>query len=447
MASDPKRSRPKSAAPEEETLPPAPVSGGPPTDPPAVSEQPTLPPPQGTDQGSPSASASPSLVGKSFGDFEILAEIGRGGMGVVYKARQKSLDRLVALKVLLENHFQNPALLTRFLTEARAAAALTHPNIVTVYQVGECPVGRFMAMELIDGRSLEDIVKARVVPVVWAVGVMIQVAEAVHYAHGKGIVHRDLKPANVMIDKHGRPVVMDFGIAKFVGKPSSLTQQGVIIGTPAYMPPEQADDDAGKVGPHSDVYSLGAILYTLLTGKLPFDAGSALHTLMMVVSAEPPLPIRSRRPEVAAELERIVLKSMSKRPADRHPGARALADELRRFRAKPSGQWATPGPAKAVLPRVLLACRTTKKVFRVLTGKTVLGRSSECDIVLKAAEVSKRHCQVTVDGKRVEIEDLDSANGVLVNGELVLRAALRDGDELDIGGYVFQVRIQKDKGN
>jgi serine/threonine protein kinase len=444
MASDPSKSRPKSVAPPEETLPPVPAPGGPTTDTPASSQQPTLPPPTIADTNDPSGSTPGSLVGRSFGDFEILAELGRGGMGVVYKARQKSLDRLVALKMLLASHFQNPAVLARFMTEARAAAALTHPNIVTVYQVGECPVGRYMAMELIEGRSLEDIAQRRVVPVIWAVGVMTQVAEAVHFAHNKGIVHRDLKPANVMIDRSKRPVVLDFGIAKFVGKPSTLTQQGVIIGTPAYMSPEQADDDAGTVGPHSDVYSMGAILYTLLTGKLPFDAGSALHTLMKVVSAEPPLPVRAHRPEVPAELERIVLKCLSKKSADRHPTAKALADELRRFRANPSGQWAAPGPANA-LPRVLLSCRATKKVYRVMSGTTVLGRSSDCDIVVKAAEVSKRHCQVIVDGTRVLIEDLDSANGVLVNGEEVSRANLRDGDEVDVGGYVFQVRIQSDK--
>src|SRR5262249_52547198 len=150
------------------------------------------------------------------------------------------------------------------------------------------------------------------VPISWAVSLLIPVAEAVHYAHTKGIVHRDLKPANIMIDKFRRPVVMDFGIAKFVGKPSSLTQHGSVMGTPAFMPPEQAGEDIPRAGPPSDVYSLGPILYPLLTGKVPYEASPPLHTILRVISDDPPVPVRKLRSEVPVELERICMTSLAK---------------------------------------------------------------------------------------------------------------------------------------
>jgi serine/threonine protein kinase len=437
---------PDQPSPPEPPAPPAETVASPPpqsvvkTDEPVASEDPTLSPP-----GSPPALAlPPTLVGHSIGDFEIREEIGRGGMGVVYKAWQVSLDRLVAIKMLLGDHLYNPALRTRFLAEARAAAALTHPNIVSIYQVGECFAGPYFVMELIDGQTLEAVIKDKAVPIPWAVSLLIGVAEAVHHAHSKGIVHRDLKPANIMIDKFRRAVVMDFGIAKFVGKPSSLTQQGALMGTPAYMPPEQAGEDMSQVGPHSDVYSLGAILYTLLTGKLPFDAGSAFHTILKVISPEPPPAVRTLRPEVPAELERICMKSLGKRPADRQPSAQAFAEELRRFRtAVPPAKAAAT--ARATQPSVLLVSQSTRKVFRLFLGTTVIGRSSECDVILKAADVSKKHCQIIFEGDQLTVEDLDSANGTCVNQRPVRRAPLKDGDELDIGGHLFQVRVQKSR--
>src|SRR5262245_18943130 len=200
-----------------------------------------------------------ALVGQTFGDFALLSELGRGSMGVVYKAQQKSLDRPVALKLLLAEHSANATLLQRFLTEARAAAGLQHPNIVQVHQVGECVAGPYFVMEFIDGPSLEVLI-SRTVPVSWAVALLLTVSRAVRFAHEKGIIHRDLKPGNIMLHQSKRPVVLDFGIAKLLGKSSGWTLEGTVIGTPAYMPPEQAGDEPGKIGPHSDVYSLGAIL-------------------------------------------------------------------------------------------------------------------------------------------------------------------------------------------
>jgi serine/threonine protein kinase len=388
-----------------------------------------------------SSAASASLVGTCFGDFEILAELGRGGMGVVYKARQKSLDRIVAVKLLRGGCSDNPMVVARFQSEARAAAALSHPNIVTVYQVGDCPLGPYFVMEHIDGGSLETLLQKGPVPIGGAVSLLIVVTEAVHYAHSKGIIHRDLKPANVMIDAFRRPVVMDFGIAKFVGKSSGLTQEGAIIGTPAYMPPEQAGSEFAEVGPHSDVYSLGAILYTLLAGQVPYEGETKLRTILKVVGPEMPPPVRSLRPEVPAALERVCMKCLNKQPADRYPTARALADELRRFRTAASRS-GTSSQKAAAASLLLIA---PGKQIRLFQGTTVIGRAADCDLVLRAADVSKHHCRIVFGPGEMVVEDLGSANGTIVNGETVERAVLHEGDRLSIAGHTFEVRLSRSK--
>ncbi len=382
-----------------------------------------------------------SLVGQTFGDFELTHELGRGGMGRVYKAWQKSLERPVALKLLLAEHTGNQKLLTRFLAEARAAASLTHPNIVAVYQVGECLAGPYFVMEFIDGASLEQLMK-RSVPVSWAVSLMITVAEAVQHAHEKSIIHRDLKPANIMLHQSKRPVVMDFGIAKILGTTAGTTQVGTVVGTPAYMPPEQAGDDPIKIGPHSDVYSLGAILYTLLTGKPPFDEGNVLKTILRVLSAHMPESIKKLRPEVPSRLEQICMKCMQKSCDDRYQTAQALADDLKRIRASLAGGKAAQSSVRASLPSLLLIGSGGKQL-RVFNPLTVIGRSTECDLVVKASQVSKRHCRILLTSDQVVVEDLGSSNGTFVNGARIDRAHLQDGDELDIGGHVYEVRLKK----
>jgi serine/threonine protein kinase len=389
-----------------------------------------------------------SLLGTTFGDFEVIAEIGRGGMGVVYKARQVSLDRLVAVKVLLRGSFTSQTVLARFLAEARAAAALSHPNIVTIYQVGECPVGHFFAMEFIDGQSLEDILQKGPVPIAWGANLIGAVADAVNYAHGKGIIHRDLKPGNIMIDRLRRPVVMDFGIAKLVGgENAGLTQQGEIIGTPAFMAPEQARSGAVPIAPYTDVYSLGAILYTMVAGRYPFHEETTLDTLLKVISPEPPPPLRDLRPDVPEALERICLKCLAKAPADRYQTARALAEDLRRFRTSLSGvrptDRASSGSARINLPSVLLVSPKSGKEVRLFSGTVTIGRSPECDLKMKASDVSKKHCQLIIDQDKVVVEDLNSANGTYVNDERVQRRRLKDGDRLGIAGHDFEVRIPR----
>jgi serine/threonine-protein kinase len=382
------------------------------------------------------------LVGQTIGDFEILEVIGEGGMGLVYKARQQSLDRIVALKTLHPYNVQNPVLLARFLTEARAEAGLRHPNIVNVYQVGQCAAGHYMVMEFIEGRTLEVIARERIVPISWATSLMVTVAEAVHFAHTQKIIHRDLKPANIMIDRFRRPVVMDFGLAKLMGSPASVTQHGVIMGTPSYMSPEQAGEDPTLVGPRSDVYSLGAILYRLLTGQPPFESTTSLNTVMKVIAAAPRRP-RDLRPDLPHKLERVCLKCLAKQPEDRYSTALALAEDLRRFHAA-HGQKGTPTSHRASKASVVLVAQETGKTIRLFAESTLIGRASDCDVVLRVADVSKHHCRILLEKRKAIVEDLGSANGTLVNGQRVERAVLQDGDQLDVGGHVFAVQRTKD---
>jgi serine/threonine protein kinase len=417
----------------------------------------TTDPPAGED-GAP----EPSRVGLEFDDFVLLAEVGRGGMGVVYKARQKSLDRLVAVKLLSGEPLSKPALLTRFLAEARAAAGLSHPNIVSIYQVGQCPVGHYFAMEFIDGQNLEQTTardgRRRPMPLLWSVSVLIPVAQAVAFAHTRGVIHRDLKPANIMIDVHKRPVVMDFGIAKVMGRSSGLTAHGTILGTPAYMAPEQAGGEPDKVGPACDVYSLGAILYRLLTGRLTYEAENTLLTLLQVVAPALPPPVRGLRPEVPASLEQIVMKCLSKDPADRFPSAKALALALTRevpqllvLPPAPGGQGGHRAPAPKEkpappLPVVALVLVKTGQQIRLSKPVNTIGRSADCEVTLKARDVSKQHCRLVLKPGAVVVEDLDSANGTLVNGEAIERAILRHGDILEVAGHAFEVRLLKAEG-
>jgi serine/threonine protein kinase len=402
-----------------------------------------------------------NLIGVQFDGFEILEELGRGGMGVVYKARQVSLDRIVALKMLLSEHFRNPVILTRFLGEARAVAALDHPDIVKIYQIGQCPYGHYFAMEFVDGRPLEAIIKKGRLPITTCVSLMIPLARAIDYAHSQGVIHRDLKPANIMLKNMKRPIVMDFGIAKFTSKPNagSVTQHGVVVGTPSYMSPEQATDGGDPVGPYSDVYSLGAILYAMLTGHPPFEEKTALNTILKVISPEPPPSIHAERPEVPDELERICLKCLAKKPGERYTTAKLLADELKQFRNS-LGQSTvaypaiTPAPASVEEPapppaelssanvKVALVIKATGKLVRISNLATLIGRASECDVILRSGDVSKRHCQILIEENGVWIEDLESANGTLVNGKLIKRCRLKDRDQLDVAGHSFQVRIK-----
>jgi serine/threonine-protein kinase len=268
----------------------------------------------------------------AFGDYELVEEIGRGGMGCVYRAVQKSLGRTVAIKMLLRRDLAGPADLARFRSEAEAAAHLDHAGIVSIFEVGEHDGHPFYSMQYIEGTTLAKRLAEGPLPPREAAELLAKVAEAVQAAHARGVLHRDLKPSNILIDAAGEPRVSDFGLAKRLEAGDSVTHTGAILGTPCYMSPEQAAGSRGDVGPASDVWSLGAILYQMLTGRPPFQAASPMDTLLAVLEADPPLP-RSIDPQVDRDLEMIALKSLQKPQDLRYASASGLAADLRAYLA------------------------------------------------------------------------------------------------------------------
>ncbi len=268
--------------------------------------------------------------------YELLDRIGRGAMGVVYKARQLGLNRLVAVKTILSGPDATLAERARFSREAESMARLRHAHIVQVYAVGECDGCPFFSMELLEGGSLARQIAGRPQPARQAAEYLEALARAMHYAHQQGIIHRDLKPGNVILTADGVPKITDFGLARQLHAepgaptPEGQTASGVVMGTAAYMPPEQAAGRAKEVGPLSDVYALGAILFELLTGRAPFRGADYLETLRAVQESDPPRP-RTLNPQADAELEAVCLKCLEKKPTDRYPSAEALADDLARW--------------------------------------------------------------------------------------------------------------------
>jgi eukaryotic-like serine/threonine-protein kinase len=287
--------------------------------------------------------AGPLARIRYFGDYELLEEIARGGMGIVYKARQVSLNRIVALKMILAGQFASETEVERFYTEARAAANLQHRNIVAIHEVGRHENQHYFSMDYIEGKSLARIVRENPLPVEKAARYLKTIAEAIDFAHRQGTLHRDLKPSNVLIDRFDEPQITDFGLAKRIEGAAEITATGSLMGTPSYMPPEQAGAYDGKVSPASDVYSLGALLYDLVTGRPPFLGENLVVMLNQVLNNDPVAP-RLLNPKVPRDLETICLKCLEKDPHKRYTSAAVLAADLDRFlrgepiAARPVGQ-------------------------------------------------------------------------------------------------------------
>lgn len=264
------------------------------------------------------------------GDFELTEELGRGGMGVVYRAHQISLDREVALKMILPGRLSEPEHVERFQQEAEAAAQLDHPGIISIYEVGKFAEQPFFCMQLVAGQTIGELGLKQAFEQRQSAAMLLEVSEAIQYAHRRGVLHRDLKPSNIMVDGNGKTHVTDFGLAKRFTHDHDITQTGAILGTPAYMAPEQASGGRGSTGVHTDIYALGAILYFMVTGRPPFSAATPVDTVLLVLDQEvtPPRVLNAR---IDRDLEMIILKCLQK-PVDlRYRSAQQLADDLRAY--------------------------------------------------------------------------------------------------------------------
>jgi TolB-like protein/Tfp pilus assembly protein PilF/predicted Ser/Thr protein kinase len=304
-----------------------------------------------------------------FGDYELLEVIGRGSQGVVYRARQKSLNRVVALKVIALGHWATEPHVKRFRREAEAAARLNHPGIVQIYEVGERDGACYFSMSLVEGGQLDAMLEREPMPIRSAVGLIVKLARAVQYAHEHNILHRDIKPGNILLDAEGQPHLTDFGLARLVEADSSVTRTREVLGTPSYMAPEQAAGEHTKVGKATDVYGLGAVLYHLLTGHPPFAGETIYETIRLLLNTEPRQP-RVLNRKIDRDLSTICLKCLEKDPKRRYSSALALAEDLEHWlrhepvQAKRSGvvtharKWARRKPAIAAVITLSLALAT-----------------------------------------------------------------------------------------
>jgi WD40 repeat protein/tetratricopeptide (TPR) repeat protein len=354
--------------------------------------------------------------------YEILGELGRGGMGVVYKARQLSLKRLVALKMILAGGHAGEPEVARFRAEAEAVARLQHPNIVQIHEVGEAEGRPYFSLEYVEGGNLDDKLKGTPWPPRKAAELVQTLARAVQAAHQAGIVHRELKPANVLLSSDGTPKITDFGLVKFADDtlPHHLTGQRQVLGTPSYMAPEQAAGKNAEVGPPADIYALGAILYELLTGRPPFKAATPLDTVLQVLAEEPAPPSRLQS-KVPRDLETVCLKCLEKVPARRYGSAQELGDDLGRFlqgkpiQARPVGagerlwRWCKRNPILAAVSGLALAAVATAVAVAICFGIYQAQAAEDLRAALDQAQTQERRATQTADKLRIEQEATQTA--------------------------------------
>src|SRR5438094_7205143 len=311
------------------------------------------------------AARAAEMLGE-LGDYELVEEVGRGGQGVVFRARQKSLNRTVALKVISLGQWASKAHLKRFRREAEAAASLDHPSIVPIYEVGERDGSCYFSMKFVEGGQLDEVVRRKPMSIRQAAELIAKVARTVHYAHEHGIVHRDIKPGNILLDVKGEPHLTDFGLARLVETESAMTRTLEVLGTPSYMAPEQAAGNNTQLTSATDVYGLGAVFYQLLTGQPPFAGGTTYETIKLLLDTEPRQP-RLLNPKIDRDLSTICLKCLDKDPQRRYPSALALAEDLECWlkhepiQARRTGifargrKWVRRNPTSALLAASLVA--------------------------------------------------------------------------------------------